>query len=69
MTPNAADEALQDGQFEAVPGPAQFKLRTREAMLHVRQFKLRELVIWTLCRLISKFDLNPVMREDACVGL
>eukprot|EP00969_Alexandrium_andersonii_P035576 1558640-Alexandrium_andersonii.AAC.1 len=34
--------------FEAVPGLAQFKLRTPQTMLHVRQFKLRRLVIWSL---------------------
>eukprot|EP00969_Alexandrium_andersonii_P096612 4265237-Alexandrium_andersonii.AAC.1 len=47
MAPNPADEAWQGGQFEAVPGPAQFKLRAPEAMLHIRQFKLRELLVWS----------------------
>eukprot|EP00969_Alexandrium_andersonii_P159913 7066425-Alexandrium_andersonii.AAC.1 len=32
MVPNHADEALQGGTVEAVPGSAQLKLRTLEAM-------------------------------------
>eukprot|EP00969_Alexandrium_andersonii_P169195 7479713-Alexandrium_andersonii.AAC.1 len=47
MTPNPADEAFQVDQFEAAPGPAQFKLRTPEAMLYVWQLKLRARAIWS----------------------
>eukprot|EP00969_Alexandrium_andersonii_P166450 7355138-Alexandrium_andersonii.AAC.1 len=37
MTPNPADEALQNGTCEAVPGSAQLMLRTPEAVLHFPQ--------------------------------
>eukprot|EP00969_Alexandrium_andersonii_P247820 10950898-Alexandrium_andersonii.AAC.1 len=45
MTPNPADEALQGGHVEAAPGPAQFKLPTPEAIVHVRQFELMAPVV------------------------
>eukprot|EP00969_Alexandrium_andersonii_P025322 1106351-Alexandrium_andersonii.AAC.1 len=47
--PSLADEALHGGLVEVVPGPAQFKPRTPKAVLHVRQFKLRSLAIWSQC--------------------
>eukprot|EP00969_Alexandrium_andersonii_P077274 3406956-Alexandrium_andersonii.AAC.1 len=40
MVQNAPFGSVRD-QFEAVPGPAQFQVRTPEAMLHVRQLGLR----------------------------
>eukprot|EP00969_Alexandrium_andersonii_P007184 313537-Alexandrium_andersonii.AAC.1 len=43
--PNPADEALRGGQFEAVPGPTQFKLRAPAATVHARQVKLRRCLI------------------------
>eukprot|EP00969_Alexandrium_andersonii_P353240 15439408-Alexandrium_andersonii.AAC.1 len=32
--------------FQAIPGPDQFKLRLLAAIVHVRQFKFRALLIW-----------------------
>eukprot|EP00969_Alexandrium_andersonii_P028070 1225104-Alexandrium_andersonii.AAC.1 len=49
MTPNTAVEASQGGKFEVALGPAQFKLRALEAMLYVRQFRLRTLASWSQC--------------------
>eukprot|EP00969_Alexandrium_andersonii_P304516 13461005-Alexandrium_andersonii.AAC.1 len=45
MTPNPAGATLQGENCEAIPGPAQFKLRTPVAIVHAQQLKRRARVV------------------------